>query len=112
VKFLLVLALLIGAAWYYYRPPAPGKGPEAELAMKSMAPVIAALENFKAAHQMYPRDLDELVPEFLGRRTMKGGQEPEYVRIAQNYKLSINYTNPLPVHCSYEPAKKWVCEWF
>jgi hypothetical protein len=65
---------------------------------------------------MYPFSLDDLVPEFMGRvPQLKNGATLSYERFGASYKVTFNYTNPLPVHCSHEsttPASKpWTCEW-
>lgn len=113
MKFLLVVAILVGGSWYYFKPEPPGQGPEAQAAMRAAQPVLQALEAYRTARGVYPHDLDDLSPEFLsGRLTFSNGSQPEYERLGPSYQLTLNYTNPLPVHCAYRPGAKWKCEWF
>lgn len=113
MKFLLVLAVLVAVGWIYFKPLPPGKGPNAEAGMRASSRVIQAIEGFRSARGIYPATMDDLIPEFLsGQPHLSNGSSLEYTRLGANYMVSFNYTNPLPVHCSYEPGKKWACEWF
>ncbi len=113
MKFILVLAILAAVGWYYFKPLPPGKGPDAAKGMRVSNQVVGSIEAYKGAHQMYPSTLDEMVPEFLaGAPHMSNGSTLEYQRLGASYKLTFNYANPLPVHCSISPGKKWECEWF
>lgn len=113
MKFLLVLIALAAGAWIYLKPLPPGKGPNAQAGMRASGVIIQTVENYRGAHGMYPLTLSELVPEYLsGVPRLSNGSEIEYERLGGNFKLTFNYTNPLPVHCSYSPGVKWQCEWF
>jgi hypothetical protein len=113
MKFLLVLAAIAVAAWVYLKPLPPGQGPNAQAGMRASAAIIQTVESYRSARGVYPLNLSDLVPEFLsGVPHLSNGSEIEYERLGANYKLSFNYTNPLPVHCNYSPGSKWQCEWF
>jgi hypothetical protein len=116
MKFLLVVAALVAGAWYYFKPLPPGQGPVAVSAMKVGGSVVSAIEAYRSARGLYPLTLDDMVPEFMSRMPkLKNGATFEYQRLGANYKLTFNYTNPLPVHCSHEStsssARPWNCEW-
>jgi hypothetical protein len=113
MKFLLVLAILAGAAWYFYRPLPPGQGPKADEGKRAAGRVVAMLEAYHAAKGVYPVDLDDLIPDYsAGVPTMTNGRPYGYERIGDRFQLTFNYTNPVPVHCTFEPGSKWTCEWF
>jgi hypothetical protein len=113
VKFLLVLASIAGMTWYYLKPLPPGVGPNADAGKRAATAILRSLESYRGDHGMYPETLEELMPAYLSKRPMlSNGRRFSYQRIVSNYKLTFNYTNPLPIHCSYEPARKWYCEWF
>jgi hypothetical protein len=113
MKLLLVLAILAAAAWFYFKPLPPGQGPEAARGKHVAGALIQTLETYRSAHGMYPPDMDALVPDYLaGVPTLGSGSSFSYTRLGSNYRLSFNYSNPLPVHCYYEPSTHWSCEWF
>ena len=113
MKLLLIMGLAIGAGWYYFKPQAPGHGPAAQAALHSAQPYLDAIERYHAERGGYPLTLDDLVPDYLGGRVHRSnGTEPEYQRLGPGYKLTVNYTNPLPVHCAWQPGTRWECEWF
>lgn len=113
MKLLLVLAILGAVGWYYLKPLPPGKGPDAAKGMRVSNGVVSAIESYRSARQMYPASLEDMVPEFLGGVPhLSNGSSLEYQRLGQSFKLTFNYANPLPVHCTIYPGKKWACEWF
>jgi hypothetical protein len=113
MKYLLVLAVLAAAAWFYFKPLPPGKGPDADHGKRVAGALIQTLESYRSARGLYPPDLDDLVPDYLsGVPVLGNGSSFSYTRLGANYKLSFNYSNPLPVHCIYEPTTHWSCEWF
>lgn len=113
MKFLLVLAALCGAGWYYLKPQPPGKGPNADAGKRAAVPILRTLENYRGEHGAYPMSLEDLIPSYLaGIPRLSNGSSWDYTRLGANYKLTFNYTNPLPVHCSYHSATKWECSWF
>lgn len=115
MKFMLVVALLAGGAWYAVKTqvPPPGHGPEAAAGKRASGTVLQALDNYKSQHQVYPQGLEDMIPENLsGLPHLPNGVSIEYQRLGPTFKLTFNYYNPLPVHCSFEPATQWVCEWF
>jgi hypothetical protein len=112
MKFMLVLGAIIGAAWIYFKPLPPGKGPAAEAGKRASAVLIQTVENYRTARAVYPMVLDDLIPDYLSRLPhLSNGSEIDYTRLGATYKITFSYTNPLPVHCSYQPGKKWECEW-
>ncbi len=115
MKFLLVVAFLIGGAWFYLKPLPPGKGPDAEAGRRASVGMMNAIEAYRSARQAYPFTLEDMIPEFIaGVPHLKNGATFEYQRLGANYKLTFNYSNPLPVHCSHDSSSRdpWVCEWF
>lgn len=113
MKVLLLLAALIAGAWMYYKPLPPGKGPNAAAGMRAGAAIVQTLESYRSARGVYPMNLEDLVPEYLGSLPrLSNGSSFEYQRLGGSFKLTFNYTTPLPVHCNYEPATRWACEWF
>jgi hypothetical protein len=113
MRVLIIVGLLAAGLWYYFKPQAPGKGPDAMKGMRISSGVMQAIESYRSARSVYPPSLDELVPEFLGGMPhFSNGSSLEYQRLGATYKLTFNYANPLPVHCSIAPGQKWQCEWF
>jgi len=113
VKFLLIVGIIAGAAWYHFKPLPPGKGPAADGGKRAATVILRTIENYRGARGYYPGSLEDLVPEFLaGIPTLSNGSRFEYLRLGMNYKLTFNYESPLPVHCSYMPTTQWSCEWF
>ncbi len=115
MKFMLVLALLAGGGWYVVKTklPQPGQGPEAAAGKRSANVVLQAIDYYHSSRRVYPQDLDDMIPEYLsGMPRLADGVSVEYQRLGPNFKLTFNYRNPLPVHCSFEPSTQWQCEWF
>lgn len=113
MKMVVVIAALLAGAWLYFKPLPPGKGPNAAAGMRAGATIVQVLEGYKSSHGVYPMNLTDLMPDYLaGVPHLSNGSSFEYERLGANFKLTFNYTNPLPVHCSYEPATRWACEWF
>ncbi len=113
MKFILVLAIIGAVGWYYFKPLPPGKGPEAAKGMRVSNAIVSAIESYKSSRQVYPSTLDDMVPEFLsGVPHLSNGSSLEYQRLGPSFKLTFNYANPLPVHCSISANTKWQCEWF
>ncbi len=115
MKFMLVVALLVGGAWYVVKTqlPQPGQGPEAAAGKRAAGSVLQAIDYYKSARQVYPQGLEDMIPEYLsGEPRLPNGVTIEYQRLGPTFKLTFNYKNPLPVHCSFEPKTQWVCEWF
>ena len=113
MKFILVVAALVGGLWVYLKPLPPGQGPNAQAGMRAASVVISTIEQYKSSRGVYPLAMDDLIPEFLsGLPHLSNGSSLEYQRLGPTYKLTFNYTNPLPVHCNYQPGQKWQCEWF
>lgn len=115
MKFLLVVALLAGAGAYVVktRLPQPGHGPEAVAGKRASGAVLQAIEDYKSARRVYPQGLEDMIPEQIaGLPHLPNGVSIEYQRLGPTFKLTFNYHNPLPVHCSFEPATQWQCQWF
>jgi hypothetical protein len=114
MKFLLVVGVLVAAAWFYFKPLPPGQGPVAASAMRTGSSVMGAIEAYRSSRGMYPGTMEDMVPDFIGAvPRLKNGATLEYQRLGANYKLTFSYTNPLPVHCTHESSgqKNWACEW-
>ena len=113
MKFLLIVIALIGGAWHFYKPLPPGQGPAADAGKRAATPVLRTLESYRGARGKYPEDLEDLVPDYLSRMPrLSNGVPFEYERLGSSYGLTFNYTNPLPIHCTFRPGSKWSCEWF
>lgn len=114
MKLVLFLAALAAGAWFYFGPlPTPGQGPNAAAGMRAGNAIVQTMEGYRSARGVYPMSLEEMVPEYLaGLPRLSNGSSFEYQRLGATFKLTFNYTNPLPVHCNYEPATKWECSWF
>jgi hypothetical protein len=113
MKFMLVLAAIVAGAWFYFKPLPPGQGPNAQAGMRASAAILQTLESYHTDKGVYPLTMPDLVPDYLsGIPHLPNGSEIEYERLGPTFKLTFNYTNPLPVHCSYSPGVKWQCEWF
>jgi hypothetical protein len=113
MKFILVIAILGAVGWYYLKPLPPGKGPEAAKVMRVGNGVVGAIESYRQARSLYPATLEDMVPEFIGGVPhLSNGSSIDYVRNGSTFTLTVNYANPIPVHCSITPLKKWDCEWF
>ena len=102
----------------------PGKGRKAGAGYRAAAPVIAALEQFRADRRHYPESLAELVPDYLSdKRALlyRGKAQPVnaprhdesiperefgYRRDHASYTLTFSYTGPGMNHCIYDSATK------
>jgi hypothetical protein len=107
--WLIVLTLV--ACW-----PAPGKGPNADAGYQHAAPVIAALEQFHAAHGSYPDSLRQLVPNFLPDSALQSPPDWSAMRAlhyrlsVDSYELSFWYSGPGSNTCTYTPeSRRWRC---
>jgi hypothetical protein len=94
----------------------PGKGPKAERGYQRSAPIIAALERYRAERGQYPDSLRMLVPRYLPERALRVPDHPQehyplqYQRTATGFELTFRYVGPGMNECTYTPvAKKWDC---
>lgn len=112
MKFMLVVAIIVGVAWYYFKPLPPGKGPEAQRAMRVGTMVAGAVEAYRSARNGLPLNLMDMVPQFLPSvpHLKMGGVA--YERLGANYKITVSYADPVPKHCSMQMGTRWTCEWF
>lgn len=105
----LAITLLLGGC------TPPGKGPAAERGYRRSAPVIAALERYRAQHGAYPDSLAALVPGFLADSALRvPDREREryplgYRRTVDGYELTFRYAGPGMNTCTYTPAARWKC---
>jgi hypothetical protein len=113
--------------------PPPGKGAAAERGYRRAAPIVSALEDYRAAHGKYPEELMALVPSHLSVDTLDdfvcAGDEParcpenveilrrvteaapyHYRRSDDGYSLSFDYTGPGTNTCVFSPHTKWKCD--
>jgi hypothetical protein len=109
-----VAALWMAIAFAACDPP--GKGPKAERGYRRSAPVIAALDRYRAEHGQYPDSLRMLVLRFLpdsALRLPEREQERyplEYHRTPGGYDLSFQYTGPGMSECGWSAeTRKWAC---
>lgn len=106
----LLIALVLGAC------PPPGEGPAAERGYQRSAPVIAALERYRAARGTYPDSLRQLVPAFLPDSALRLPHRRresfplDYQRTVTGYELAFRYTGPGKNTCLYTPSTaRWTC---
>ena len=111
MKKLFLLALLAGAVYlgYLVKKEKPGEGLKARTGKAAAQPVIDALETYRAAHNLYPPDLEDLSGEGGGLPSRVLGHPLRYERFGATYELTFSYTTPLPVHCTYNPETRWKC---
>ncbi|HET7230166.1 MAG TPA: hypothetical protein VFJ16_09200 [Longimicrobium sp.] len=94
----------------------PGKGPKAERGYERSAPVVAALERYRAERGQYPDSLGALVPRHLPESALRVPERRqeryplEYHRTAAGFELSFRYAGPGMNECTYTPVdRKWGC---
>ncbi len=90
----------------------PGVGIKAERGYAACAPIIAALEVYKAAHGNYPTTLEELAPELIaGVPTSVPGEEIWYETTEASYRLNFTYLGPGMNICTFSPeiSPEWKC---
>ncbi len=112
MKFMAVVAVILGALWYFYKPLPPGKGPDAQHAMKIGNMVVQAAENYRTDRRNLPLNLAELVPQYLPSvpHIKMGGVS--YERLGASYQVTVSYSDPVPKHCTMQMGTRWKCEWF
>jgi hypothetical protein len=109
---LFLVILVAGAAYigYLAQKEKPGEGPKARTGKAAAQPVIAALESYHAAHNVYPPDIEDLSTEGGGGMPSQiDGHPVRYERYGATYSLTFSYATPLPVHCTYNPETHWKC---
>ena len=95
--------------------PAPGEGAKAERGYHRAAPVIAALEGYRAATDTYPTSLLALIPHYLDSVSAPSAIEIQesplgYVRSGADFELSFQYVGPGMNECKYHSSTKgWAC---
>lgn len=88
----------------------PGVGEKAEQGYAASEPVIAALDEFKAANGIYPESLAELVPDYLSAVPRKNNVlDFSYRKSAESYEFSFHYVGPGMNTCTYTPEEGWHC---
>ena len=110
---LLAVAFCVGAGYFVWNDligDPPGEGPKAEAGYKACAPVIDALERYKAEHGAYPETVDALTPDFLPDDLAN----PEdvlftYKNKGESYELQFRYSGPGMNICTYTPETGWDC---
>lgn len=110
---LLAFAFCVGTGYFFWTNvigPPPGEGPKAEAGYKAGAPIIDALERYKAEHNAYPETLNALVPDFLPDHLAN----PEDILFKYqikdpSYELEFRYAVPGMNICTYTPEAGWDC---
>lgn len=89
----------------------PGVGEKAEMGYAISAPVIEALEKYKADHRSYPENLADLAPDYLPSIPTKTDElEFSYSSTGDGYRFSFHYRGPGMNTCTYaSEAKDWQC---
>ena len=96
--------------WTNLIGPPPGEGPKAEAGYKACAPIIDALESYKAEHNSYPETLDALVPDFLPDLSVTTEDFVFDYRIkGASYEIVFRYAGPGMNICTYTPEIGWDC---
>ena len=109
--FLLLAIIVGGIAWFVTREK-PGTGPKAQTGFAASAPLVAALQAYRDAHNVYPPALEDLVPDYLPSvPSAINGHPPVYQGHGSSYDLKFSYISPLPTSCTYTPERHWKCGW-
>jgi len=88
----------------------PGVGERAELRYAACAPIIDALEQYRAAKGAYPNSVADLVPEYLPELPGKVNDYGiAYLRTEESYNLEFYYLGPGMNRCAYTPEDEWQC---
>jgi hypothetical protein len=88
----------------------PGVGEKAEKGYAASEPVIAALDQYRADHGVYPEKLAGLVPEYLLVAPTKTDElDFSYSSTGESYSFSFHYRGPGLNTCSYTPEEEWKC---
>jgi hypothetical protein len=97
----------------------PGRGEKAETGYAIAAPVLAALERYRADHAGYPDSLRALVPGYLNASQLPvlqngpdyiGREGFAYVVDSSGFALGFRYTGPGVNRCIYKSmTKRWSC---
>ncbi len=112
MKTFLLFVLIVGSAAWYLTREKPGVGPKATSGFSKSAPLVAGLQAYRSAHNVYPPSLEDLVPDFLGAvPSAINGHPPQYERNGASFTLKFSYATPLPVVCTYSPETRWKCGW-
>jgi hypothetical protein len=96
-------------------PPA-GESDAARAFKARSAPLLAALERYRADHGGYPTKLDSLVPRYLTPGTLPAAPADsvypvEYRTDGADYTLEFQYRGPGMNVCTYRPAAaRWRCQ--
>lgn len=92
-----------------------GESGKNRLARAYGAPVISALERYHSARGEYPKNLGDLVPEYLSGDQLRASDESvlanpfEYRVDSGSYDLSVQFGGPGMNECHYRPGKAWRC---
>jgi hypothetical protein len=88
----------------------PGVGEKYEKGYAASAPVIEALEKYRADHDAYPQKLAELVPDYLPAAPGKtDALDFSYSSTGDSYSFSFHYTGPGMNTCTFKPGEDWRC---
>lgn len=88
----------------------PGVGDSAERGYALSEPVIAALEEYKTDHGVYPATLDELAPDYIPETPKKiDGLDFSYSSTGNSFIFSFHYLGPGMNTCAYTPEEEWQC---
>jgi len=88
----------------------PGVGEKAELGYATCAPVIAALEQYKADKGFYPDALAELVLDYVSAVPTKDEVlDFSYRKTEVSFAFSFHYIGPGMNTCTYTPENQWQC---
>ena len=88
----------------------PGVGERAERGYAASEPVIAALEEYRAEHGVYPEKLAELVPDYLPVAPTRTEElDFSYSSTGDGYTFSFHYLGPGMNTCTYRPEAAWDC---
>lgn len=108
----VLILLLFAVCW----GPKPGESDQAIETKNGAAPVIEALQRYKAARGLYPNTLADISPSLLSPEKMpRGGINVPYdityrLDAIEGYVLDFQYSGPGMNRCEYTArAKAWRC---
>ncbi len=114
LKFvLLILVFLVAGCCGLNSCCTPDKCPDALEGFAIYQPVIKALEQYKSDHDIYPKLLEQLIPEYIQAIPLPKSENAtglEYTSDGSSFTLRFGYIHPGYNKCAYfSTEKKWSC---
>jgi len=109
-QFLFIITILFLTACKLFTVEPPGVGEKSERGYAACAPMIKALEQYRADKGEYPKTLTELVPKYISEVPTEVNNEPiSYTKTDESFSLSFHYVGPGTNTCTFTPKDKWHC---